>query len=802
MASKASPRRSPPLSEIILNTVRSLVVGLDIEGRVKLFNDRCVEVTGWPREEALGTSWLDTFVPPSARDRVLAIFHDLLEGQGPIIQETPIVTRAADERLIEWRNAVVRDEHGHIVLVVGTGLDITEARQRELQDALLRDLNARLLAGEGLPHVIAGALDALAALSGFELLAVERYLPDSNEMLFMSVHAPADTPALEGLRVPLEQTPSGGVVQSGNALQVSEPHPRAEYRHPTLRGLGIQSLQCYPITADDTVIGTLSLASQTPRPLAPWLRTYLPRVADALALAITRVEAINHLRESERYVRAVLDTAADAILTIDEQGIVQSFNPAATRIFGYQQSEVVGRDVTILMPEAQAVDHDEFLRRHSNTGQAHVIGIGREVVGRRQDGGEFPLELTVSETQLPTGRRLFTGIVRDLTERKQLEAQLRQAQKMEAVGQLAGGVAHDFNNVLTGITGYTQLALRRMAENDPMRHYIEEIQSAAFRATNLSRQLLTFSRQQVVTPRVFDLRALVADVSRLLRRLIGEDIELTVTSAVEAAHVKADPGQIEQVIVNLAVNARDAMPDGGRLRIEIAPPEPSERSHLEIRLRPGPYIAINVSDTGTGMSKEVRSHIFEPFFTTKEPGRGTGLGLATVYGIVTQCGGHIHVHSEPGQGATFRIYLPLVDGQESAAGRGDPASSATPGTETVLLVEDDDIVREVNAEQLRLEGYRVLTARNGDEALELTRSHAGGIDILVTDVIMPRVNGRELAAILTRAYPRVKVLFVSADPRSTALPPDQAPASALFLQKPFRPGELARKVRQAIDPRG
>jgi len=801
VAPKTPPRQSPPLSEIILNTVRSLVVGLDLEGRIQIFNDRCVEVTGWPREEALGTNWLDTFVPPHARGRVLAILHGLLEGRGPIIEETPILTRATGERLIEWRNAVVRDENGHIVLVVGTGLDITDARQREQQDALLRDLNTRLLAGEGLPHVIAGALEALAALSGFELLAVERYLPDSNEMLFLSVHAPADTPALEGLRVPVDETPSGGVVRSGKALQASEPHPHAQHRHPTLRGLGLKSLQCYPIKADDTVIGTLSLASRTLRPVPAWLRAYLPQVADALALAITRVEALDHLRESERYVRAVLDTAADGIITIDEYGIVQSFNPAATRIFGYPEGEVVGRDVSLLMPDAQAVDHHEFLQRYLKTGQARVIGIGREVTGCRQDGGEFPLELAVSETRLPTGRRLFTGIVRDLTERKQLEAQLRQAQKMEAVGQLAGGVAHDFNNVLTGITGYTQLALRRMAENDPMRHYIEEIQSAAFRATNLSRQLLTFSRQQVVTPRVFDLRALVADLSKLLRRLIGEDIELTVSSAIEAVHVKADPGQIEQVIVNLAVNARDAMPDGGKLRIEITPPEPSESSHLEVRLRPGPYVVISVSDTGTGMSKEVRSHIFEPFFTTKEPGRGTGLGLATVYGIVTQSGGHIHVHSEPGQGATFRIYLPLVDRQEDAAGRGDPASSATRGTETILLVEDDDIVRDVNAEQLRLEGYRVLTARNGDEALDLARSHAGGIDVVVTDVIMPRVNGRELAAVLARTHPRVKVLFVSADPRSTALPPDQSPASAIFLQKPFRPGELAHKVRQTIDAR-
>jgi nitrogen-specific signal transduction histidine kinase len=395
---------------------------------------------------------------------------------------------------------------------------------------------------------------------------------------------------------------------------------------------------------------------------------------------------------------------------------------------------------------------------------------------------------------------VFTGIVRDLTERKQLEAQLRQAQKMEAVGQLAGGVAHDFNNVLTGITGYTQLALRRVAPEDPSRHYIEEIQSAAFRATNLSRQLLAFSRQQVMSPRVIDLRAVVTDLSKMLRRLIGEDIELSVTTGSEVAQAKADPGQIEQVIVNLAVNARDAMPEGGKLHIDVTTTEPQQRLPRQVGLRPGPYVVLTVSDTGTGMTAAVRAHIFEPFFTTKEPGRGTGLGLATVYGIVTQSGGHIHVDSTPGKGSAFHIYLPRVAQTQDAAAQRVVTASSFAGTETILLVEDDDTVRHVNAEQLRVEGYRVLSARNGDEALDLSRS-TGNIDLLVTDVVMPGVNGRDLAVALLRQHPKLKVLFVSAHPQATALPPGQAPAQALFLQKPFRPGELARKVRGAIDAR-
>jgi nitrogen-specific signal transduction histidine kinase/CheY-like chemotaxis protein len=392
----------------------------------------------------------------------------------------------------------------------------------------------------------------------------------------------------------------------------------------------------------------------------------------------------------------------------------------------------------------------------------------------------------------------FIAIKVEVTERKRLEQQLRQAQKMEAVGRLAGGVAHDFNNLLTIISGYSELLLEHPGEVEPLRGYVNEIRNASGRAASLTRQLLAFSRQQVLAPRVLDLNAVVANVEKMLKRLIGEDIDLVTVLGESLWPVKADPGQLEQVLLNLAVNARDAMPKGGMLTIETANVE-MDKSYAQrhFPLSPGPYVLLAFSDTGIGMDAETQARLFEPFFTTKEMGKGTGLGLATVYGIVKQSGGYIWVYSKVGKGTTFKIYLPRSDEVAESEPRRNGVKAQS-GTETLLLVEDEEAVRALVRSALKEKGYRVLEASGGEEALKLSEQYGGPIDLLVTDVVMPQMSGPELADRLANSHPQIKVLYISGYTDYAGLHHGALDLGAAFLQKPFSPEALARKVREVL----
>jgi signal transduction histidine kinase len=392
------------------------------------------------------------------------------------------------------------------------------------------------------------------------------------------------------------------------------------------------------------------------------------------------------------------------------------------------------------------------------------------------------------------------GIGADVSERRELEDQLRQSQKLEAVGQLAGVVAHDFNNMLTVITGYGDLLLRGLGQADPMRLKVEEIKKAGERASSLTRQLLAFSRKQVLQPKVLQLNSVVADVDKMLRRLIGEDIGLVAVPGPSLGRIKADPGQIEQVILNLAVNARDAMPRGGKLTIETQNVYlGDEYAAQHIAVPPGPYVMLAVSDTGTGMDEKTKARIFEPFFTTKEVGKGTGLGLSTVYGIVKQSGGSIWVYSEMGKGTTFKIYLPRADGVvESDETRSVPAELPQ-GHETVLLAEDEEQVRRMTRTILEMNGYRVLEASSGNEALAIYKQHEGPIDLAITDVVMPQMSGRELAQSLEALRPGIKVLYVSGYTDDAIVRHGLLDEGIAFIQKPFTPEAFSRKVREVLD---
>jgi PAS domain S-box-containing protein len=512
------------------------------------------------------------------------------------------------------------------------------------------------------------------------------------------------------------------------------------------------------------------------------------------AFAAQRQRAESALRDAHQNVRAVIEGSPLPIYALDTANIVQSWNHAAEALFGWRAEEVIGRPLPII-PNDSTDDHGS--RQRLLNGEA-IRGL--EVTAVKKDGA--PVMLSVSAAPLYDATHKVTGVLSiaaDLTELRQLEVQYRQAQKMEAVGRLAGGIAHDFNNILTAILGTASLMAETIDADSPARPDLQEIEKAARRAAGLTGQLLAFSRRQVLEPQLIDVNALVRDLEAMLHRLIGEHIELRTVLASDAGAVRADRGQLEQAIVNLVVNARDAMPDGGRLTIETANTEfDSQYSKGHVSADPGPYVLVAISDTGIGMSAETKAHLFEPFFTTKELGKGTGLGLATVYGIVKQSGGYVWAYSELAQGATFKIYLPRVAGTPTP-----PASPAdaqpSRGTETLLVAEDEVSVRRLVMRVLESRGYAVLEARDGREALEIAAAHSGPIDLLVTDVVMPGMNGRELAKLLSSQRPDMRALFLSGYTDHAIVRDGQLEPGLAFLQKPFTPDALARKVRQVLD---
>ena len=521
-----------------------------------------------------------------------------------------------------------------------------------------------------------------------------------------------------------------------------------------------------------------------------------------LTLEITeRKRAEERLSSLLRFQGEMLDTAAIWIDTLDAEGNVTFWNRAAERISGYSREEVLGhgRIWEWLYPDPDY--------------RAQILSKVMDIIQKAQQtenfetticckGGEHRVISWHSNDLMDDQGKVAGSIAlgADVTEHKRLEEQFLQAQKMESIGRLAGGVAHDFNNLLTVINLYSDMALRSLEPDNPLRQDLEEIHKAGDRAAQLTRQLLAFSRRQVLEMHTLNLNEVLESLAKMLPRLIGEDVTLEMKPAPDLGNVRADPGQIEQVAVNLAVNARDAMPEGGRLTIEtnnVTLDQAFVRQHMGAAA--GEYVMLAISDTGLGMTDEVKEHLFEPFFTTKGLGKGTGLGLATMYGIVKQHQGHIWVYSEPGLGSTFKIYLPRVEEELATLSRADEAATLPRGSETVLVVEDEPAVRGVAVRVLSGLGYRVLEASHGAEALQVAATCGQAIHLLLTDVVMPEMNGKALSEQLTVLYPGLKVLFVSGYTDETIAHRGVLDEGVAFLQKPFTPARLARKVREVLD---
>ncbi|OFV88040.1 MAG: hypothetical protein A2V74_07105 [Acidobacteria bacterium RBG_16_70_10] len=746
-----------------LEAAANAIVITDREGRITWTNPAFTRLTGWGREEVRGQN--PRILKSGSHDLSFyeEMWRTLLSGR---VWQGEMVNRRKDGNLYVEEQTItpVRCERGEITHFIAVKVDVSE--RRAAREALLRSERWYRTLAEA-AHDFIFIVGREGRIGYVNTAAAARFGRRPDEVVGKRLNEVFPVEIAARFRNNVAR-----VLASGEDLYAEE---------RTVFGEG------------ETWIGTW---------LAP-LEGEGKEIESVVGISrdiTVRVRAEQALKASEERYRSLFERNLAGVYRTTLDGRILECNDAFARIFGFGAgAEVRGLGAAELYPQPAA--RQAFLERLRAEGAL----VNYESEGRTRDGASvWVLENASLVQENAPGAPYIEGTIVDLSEHKRLEQQLRQAQKIEAIGQLAGGVAHDFNNILNVISGYSELALRRVDKRDPVRRYLEEIRVGASRAAGLTRQLLAFSRRQILEPIVLDVDEVLRGLESMLRRLIREDIELVTTLRAAPALVKADRGQVEQVVMNLAVNARDALPEGGRLTIETAPAELDEvfcRQH--VGARPGPYVMLAVSDTGIGMDAETRSHIFEPFFTTKEPGKGTGLGLSTVYGIVKQAGGSIWVYSEPGQGATFKVYLPRAEEVVAAPRPPTPPAEPPGGTETILLVEDEEALRTLTRELLESLGYTVLEARHGVEALELSARLESRIDLLVTDVVMPEMSGQELAARLGDARPEMQVLFVSGYTEDGVTRHGLPAGRVAFLQKPFTSEALARRIRRLLDgPRG
>jgi PAS domain S-box-containing protein len=756
-------RRTVELLKAVADGTTDAVFVKDREGKYLLANPATARFVGRADGDLLGRTDAELFDPDSARR--LAERDQQVIAAGVARTDVEELTAAGVTRTYLATKAPYRDESGEVIGVIGITREVTDLKrsQESLRASEERLRLALRGAGGGAWDWNLETGDIWWSPELYDLCGVQPGTPMDIAQALAVVHVDDREP----MRVAI-----GVAIDRGADY-------RCEFRihHAVLgeRWMGSYGQVARDESGRPTHLLGISLDVTERKRLAEERHALLARLQlqfERMPLAYVQFDA--HLR-------------------------VTDWNPAAEHIFGFSKGEVLG-----MGPPFEKIVHESFraeaepLLARIMAGDMAAHSVNQNLT---KDGRTITCEW-FNTPLLDEGGR-FTGLLclaQDLTERLLLEEQFRQAQKMEAFGQLAGGVAHDFNNLLTIINGYSDIVLDTLSPGDPNRELLTEVHKAGQRSAGLTRQLLAFSRQQVLTLRVLDLNEVVGDTASMLRRVIGEDVKLITTTANGLWPVKADSGQIEQILLNLAVNARDAMPTGGKLTIETSNVELDETyvaSHRDART--GAHVLLAVSDTGCGMSAAVRAKIFEPFFTTKGPGKGTGLGLATVYGIVKQSGGHVGVYSEVGVGTTFKVYLPRT---EQAAGESRSHSglrNPPRGTETVLVVEDDAVVRGLTRHILQLAGYEILEASSGDEAIQVATGHTGRIHLLVTDVVMPGLGGRAAAKHLAERHPGLRVLFVSGYTDDAVVRHGVLHDKVNFLQKPFTPAALAWKVREVLD---
>lgn len=771
----------PDRIRTIIDNLKEVVFQTDAEGRWTFLNPAWREITGFTVEESLGVVFLD-YVHPEDRELNRQRFQPLIERKKDYCRhEIRYLTKDGGFRWIEVHARLTLDHAGRIIGTSGTLSDVTGRRQameesreaRQRLEFVLASNPAVVFAArpgeDGVPWATTFMSDNSRSILGSP---PEAYTGDPGFWL-AAIH-PDDLTEVHRSFADLAAHGESSLRCRHRFADGSYRWMRIDVRMFT--DLAGQPLEVFGCVVDET------LARNT---------ADLERLNQRLRSEIAERRAAQQaLVDREAHFRTLIENASDLIFVLSAAGVIEYVSPTVTRVLGYAPRELVGRNgVEFLDPHDAPAVTAAFQQGLTRAGSHSPLEFG----ARHRDGSSRVVE-AIGSNQLdnPAVRGIVVN-VRDITDRRRLEDQFRQAQKMEAVGRLAGGVAHDFNNLLTVICGYSELLAKGLGEADPLRRKVTQVQRAGERATALVQQLLAFSRKQVVEPAVVDLNEAVADMEKMLRRLIGEDVELTIVPWPEPLYVHIDRTQFDQIVMNLSVNARDAMPRGGVLSI-------STRHHTarglpacrDCKIAAGDFAVLVVEDTGTGITEETRAHMFEPFFTTKDVGQGTGLGLSMVYGAVQQAGGHICLDTELGKGTAFRICLPKVRQPAPVQQEGAPAATRG-GRETILLVEDEELVRTMLSDALAEAGYRVLEARHGEHALEVAGQYAAAIDLLLTDAVMPRMSGRELAAHLAPLRPNAKVLYISGYPRQELNP------GCRFLKKPFTPDELIREVRAVFD---
>jgi PAS domain S-box-containing protein len=766
---------------------------LDTYHHVTRINTEFVRMFGFTLEEALGRP-LDELVVPEDRTAESDWIQEAVEKGQKVALETK--RRRKDGTLVDVSVscAPVRVDAKQ----VGTCVlyrDIEEHKRAQKLSSALYRIAERTSSASHLQGFYASIHNIVGELMNARNFYIALYDPATQLLTFPHFVDEEDTaPAPKRLGRGLTEY----VLRTGEPL-LATPEVFEQLRArgeveligaPSLDWMGV------PLRAGNQTFGVLVVQSyREDVRFGERDKEILTFVSQQLASAIDHKRHEEALRRSESRYRSLVQSAVYGIYRASVDGRFLDVNPALIHMLGYESAE----EVLKLDPQREvfldAGEHTRLMREFQEDGRLDSA----EVRWKRKDGSSITVRLSGRPaTALDESDQALEIIAEDVTERRALEDQFRQAQKMEAVGRLAGGVAHDFNNLLMVVSGYTEVLLEQLDQEDPLLAKVQAIQQAADRATTLTRQLLAFSRKQLLELKVVDVNAIVADMERLLRPLIGENIELATKLTPNVGHTRADAGQLEQVIMNLVVNAKDAMPSGGKILIETreADVDAARREHSLIE--PGTYILLSVSDTGAGMDQETQSRIFEPFFTTKEKGKGTGLGLSTVYGIVKQSGGYIFAQSEMGCGTAFRIYLPRVPDPAEHAGHAKHSQTPTGGSETVLLVEDEESVRELVRETLKSKGYSVMEAGDGVAGMKAAESYQGRIDILITDVVMPGMSGRELAQRVAAVRPQIKVLYLSGYTEDAIIHEGVLDPGTAFLQKPFTLHALARKVREVL----